>query len=726
MNLVGAWVSRKPPFDESEETMYLVPKLIWGLVAGCLIAAATTSVEAQEKSAGTVLGGGGGGITLCSGDATNLLYPLDATYMLVDFFGDGPSGSGPAQGPDQHNDDDSAFLALPFTFDLYGDLYSSCFINNNGNITFGQLFSSFIPVGFPDPLIPPMIAPFWGDVDTGNPTNPVGDVFFRFFDSDGDIDVDTLVVTWDNVGYFNENNDLLNTFQVVISDGSNPLLGVGNNVAFCFDDMCWTTGQASGGIGGFGGTPATVGANRGNGSEFFQVGLFDQTGDAYDGPLGMNDGVDFLDGQCIFFNTSTTTTNLDPIISGLPASGSVTLGATTDLLDLDVQFLSPEAGQTTTVVVQDLDNAQAAGLQIVNTPGNTALVSLEWAPDCGDVGTYELVFVATDDFVPAGQSTATLELVVEPCGDIQITEIRAAQPSTDEDEYFEISGPAGLSLDGLTYLVIGDGAPPLGSGVIEEAIDLTGFSIPADGVFFAAEDSDTFGVAADILVNLSFENNDNVTHLLVGGFTGFEGDDLDADDDGMLDAAPWNLELDCVAIVGNLATGDLIYCSTTVGPEGPFVPGHVVRCPSGDWGIGPFSPSTGIDTPGSTNVCEDCNENMIEDPVELNTVPGIDSQPNGVIDECELGRDFIRSDANANGEVTIADAVRVLQNVFFGVSLICEKSADANDDGSLDVADGVMILNVLFNGINPLDPFPACGQDQTLDALTCDDFPICP
>ncbi|MCA9432644.1 MAG: hypothetical protein KC940_19175, partial [Candidatus Omnitrophica bacterium] len=54
--------------------------------------------------------------------------------------------------------------------------------------------------------------------------------------------------------------------------------------------------------------------------------------------------------------------------------------------------------------------------------------------------------------------------------DVRINEIRIDQPSTDTDEYFELVGPPGLSLNGLTYLVIGDGVG--GSGEIEEMTDL--------------------------------------------------------------------------------------------------------------------------------------------------------------------------------------------------------------------------------------------------------------
>ena len=69
----------------------------------------------------------------------------------------------------------------------------------------------------------------------------------------------------------------------------------------------------------------------------------------------------------------------------------------------------------------------------------------------------------------------------------------------------------------MTYIVIGDVST--NSGVVEAVVDLSGSSIPANGLFVAAEDTFTLGVA-DLVVNLNFENSDNVTHLLVTGFTG--------------------------------------------------------------------------------------------------------------------------------------------------------------------------------------------------------------
>lgn len=215
-------------------------------------------------------------------------------------------------------------------------------------------------------------------------------------------------------------------------------------------------------------------------------------------------------------------------------------------------------------------------------------------------------------------------------GTVTINEVRIDQPGGDADEYFELAGAPGTSLDGLSYIVIGDGSAGQGSGVIESIVDLSGLTIPADGYFLAAED--TFGTGGlglsgtpDLAAPaefLNFENSDNVTHLLVSGLnaaittSGFGGSDLDTDDDGVIDltgdwdgdsvddGAPWAAILDSLAISENVPNEDLVYSSTIVGPDGSFVPGHVYRFPNGGgaWNIGGFD--GGQDTPGVANVPE--------------------------------------------------------------------------------------------------------------------------
>lgn len=209
-----------------------------------------------------------------------------------------------------------------------------------------------------------------------------------------------------------------------------------------------------------------------------------------------------------------------------------------------------------------------------------------------------------------GPGSVNVQFVPLP---VRINEIRIDQAGTDNEEYFELAGNAGTDLTGLTYIVLGDGT--VGSGVIESVTDLTGFSIPADGHFLAAES--TFGtgllftgIVPDLnagAAGLNFENGDTVTHMLVSGFTGMNGDDLDIDDDGVLDVLPWTAIVDSVALTPSPQT-EFPYSPTVVGPDGTFVPGQVKRCADyfGGWRVGVFEADPllgGEDTPGTANLC---------------------------------------------------------------------------------------------------------------------------
>ena len=195
------------------------------------------------------------------------------------------------------DDGSSQAYTIPFTFTFFGHNYlginKTLFINNNGNLSFDNPYFVFTPEGFPLFGVP-MIAPFWSDVDTRLANG--GYVWMKQFGN-------VLAVTWDQVGYYEFGVDKKNTFQVLISDRLDPSLGMGNNVCFCYGAMEWATGDIGTGVDGFGGDPATVGVNNGDGT-FFQTGRFDKTGDAYDGPEGNSDGVDFLDNKSFCYDTS--------------------------------------------------------------------------------------------------------------------------------------------------------------------------------------------------------------------------------------------------------------------------------------------------------------------------------------------------------------------------------------------------------------------------------------
>lgn len=182
-------------------------------------------------------------------------------------------------------------------------------------------------------------------------------------------------------------------------------------------------------------------------------------------------------------------------------------------------------------------------------------------------------------------------------GQAQIYEIRIDQPGADTLEYFELAGTPSTDLSALTYLVIGDGSG--GTGTVEEVTNLSGQTIPGSGFFVAAEAEFNLSTP-DLVTDLNFENSDNVTHMLVSGWSGSDGDDLDTNDDGTLDVTPWTSIVDCVALVEDLGSGEMVYCATQVGPDGTFVPGHVYWSGSG-YNIGAFEPTGGDDTPGGEN-----------------------------------------------------------------------------------------------------------------------------
>ena len=377
--------------------------LLTALPAQAQSGVGAAAVKPPDRPPGVTDPGG-----FCPQGNTDLCIPLDGSFTPVDM--NQPGGSGPADPGDfcQRNDDDSGLVMLDgWSFTHFGTDYSEVYINNNGNLSFGQAFSTFTPSGFPVSGFP-MVAPFWADVDTGDILDTFGGVAWVRQESvaAGDA-VNRLTVIWDHVGYYDEHGDKLCTFEVIISDGFDPLLGPGNNVCFCYDDMQWTTGDASSGIGGFGGSPATVGANEGNGVDFFQIGLFDHEGTDYDGPGGNVDGVSFLDNSTVCFNLSGSTGNIPPVFINPPLDCLFVQAG--NQLPFTIQATGPELGETVTMSV---DAGGLANFSFSVTPGNPAVATCMFTPDVSQIGTHNVTFTATDDGVPPASTQLTICLEV--------------------------------------------------------------------------------------------------------------------------------------------------------------------------------------------------------------------------------------------------------------------------------------------------------------------------
>ena len=175
--------------------------------------------------------------------------------------------------------DDSSTLELDVTsifedgLNFFGNVFTSLWVNNNGSVTFNGSRSSFTPSVITANNGNPEITPFFADVDTRGgeaATSPGGNstgsnlVYYDF-----DTVNDRFVVTWDDVGYFSSNTDLTNAFQLVLTDRNN-----GNfDIEFRYENVEWTTGDASGGTDGLGGTPARAGYTASTGNPESQLEL---------------------------------------------------------------------------------------------------------------------------------------------------------------------------------------------------------------------------------------------------------------------------------------------------------------------------------------------------------------------------------------------------------------------------------------------------------------------
>ncbi len=214
--------------------------------------------------------------------------------------------------------------------------------------------------------------------------------------------------------------------------------------------------------------------------------------------------------------------------------------------------------------------------------------------------------------VAAGAATGSAQAGMVFSG-LRLSEIRVDQSGADTDEYFEIAGDPFATLKGWWFLAVGDSGTDTG-GVIEMAVNLSAYSLGANGYFVGHESTFGSGVfqgqsltvhpdAAHASVgsgdSLNFENSDNVTYMLVRGFAGSVGTDLDTNNDGFFDVLWWTDLADSVSFV-SLASTDLFYSTNTVGPVSYTgtggMPAHA-WWNGNRWEAGMFS-SWELDTPG--------------------------------------------------------------------------------------------------------------------------------
>ncbi|MFK7988343.1 MAG: nidogen-like domain-containing protein [Sandaracinaceae bacterium] len=226
-----------------------------------------------------------GGLALGSSSAS-------AQAPLVDGLG-GVAGYGTSC-LGKSDDGSSASIDLtpyfPDGLRFFDRTHTSVFVNVNGNVTFGAPQACYTPEPFPI-ADQPMIAPYWGDVDI-RPL--VSDFILRECDGpEGTVSCDAMTVatchnptdngvwyhleegrmtvTWHRVGYYQCRDDKRMNFQLILT-AAPGCGGAGDfDVEFRYNECGWTTGDASGGSSGFGGTPAQAGFDAGNLADFVEI-----------------------------------------------------------------------------------------------------------------------------------------------------------------------------------------------------------------------------------------------------------------------------------------------------------------------------------------------------------------------------------------------------------------------------------------------------------------------
>jgi hypothetical protein len=166
-----------------------------------------------------------------------------------------------------------------------------------------------------------------------------------------------------------------------------------------------------------------------------------------------------------------------------------------------------------------------------------------------------------------GSHTANCGETPPITNDPVINEFSASTTGTDV-EYIEFFGDPDTDYSAYTLLEIeGDFYNTL-TGVIDEVITLG--TTDANGLYLADVSSNTF-------------ENGSVSFLLVKNFSGAYGEDIDTDDDGVIDYAPWEAIVDSVAVYDG-GSSDINYGQPVLSAyyDGlSYAPGGASRIPDG-------------------------------------------------------------------------------------------------------------------------------------------------
>ncbi len=327
--------------------------------------------------------------------------------------------SGPTPVSPYYRNDDaygSTILTLPFSFCFYGTPVNQIYVDMNGFVTWGNgaasMYggsSSYEPQTLPLPA-PAFIAPFWSDEDSRNLTGPgTGLVWYK-------VTPTYVIFQWDTVNYFGTSNSAQdNSFQLIISNGTDPIIPNGNNIEFCYGQMTWSAGTAQGAVGGFGSpnNPGLAGINEGNGTGNIQYGQFNSANNSYVGPYPPSssyDGVYWLDNREFFMNGCTG--NASPFeMSGGSACDTLKI-CEGDTIKTSYWFYSVIPHSTVTTVL----SSAPSGVSIIynQSYGSEDSVVIQIIGNSTNTGVHTISLYSFDNVAPPDSLLTTFIIDIEP------------------------------------------------------------------------------------------------------------------------------------------------------------------------------------------------------------------------------------------------------------------------------------------------------------------------
>jgi hypothetical protein len=214
----------------------------------------------------------------------------------------------------------------------------------------------------------------------------------------------------------------------------------------------------------------------------------------------------------------------------------------------------------------------------------------------------------------AALATLTLLPSTAAAQGLALNEIYASHSGTDDQEFIELVGAPGSSLDGVMVLIV-EGEGPA-AGTLDRAWDLSGLTVPSSGFFVLGDTAVVPTPDFDLGASNSIENGTETFYLVetsdTAAISALLGTQTDPEGDLVTVIPTLATILDLVGMVDpDFGSTDFVYDGAQpIGPDGSFFPAGIFRgldapnswCPDSFLDFDPVANANETRTPSAQNV----------------------------------------------------------------------------------------------------------------------------